>query len=98
MDGVDECPQSDHDEIIDDLLRIRGPVTGACKTLLSSRKLPSILNILHMKPTLRMDESYENINLTISSFIRPRLENLRQKFGSEIIDELGRQIVAKANG
>ena len=98
VDGVDECPQSDQDEIIDDLLRIKGPVPGACKTLLSSQRLPNILNMLYMKPTLRLDESFENVNLTIASFVRPRLGNLRQKFGCEIIDELGRQIVAKANG
>ena len=98
VDGLDECPQNDQDEIIDDLLRIKGAAPGACKTLLSSRKLPNISKLLHTKPTLRLDENHENVNLTISSFIRPRLEDLRHKFNSEMIDELGHQILAKANG
>ena len=42
IDGIDKYPQDDQDEIIQDLLRIKGSVSEACKLLLSSRKHRSI--------------------------------------------------------
>lgn len=98
VDGLDECPQDEQDEVIEDLLRIRGPVPGACKVLLSSRKHRTISRLLQSKPTVRLDDNAENVNATIASFVQPRLQYLRNKFGSNIIDELGRQLLAKANG
>lgn len=98
VDGLDECPQDEQDEVIEDLLRIRGPVPGACKVLLSSRKHRNISKLLQSQPTFRLDDNAENINATIASFVQPRLQYLRQAFSSEIIDELGRQLLAKANG
>ena len=98
VDGLDECAPSEQDEIIEDLLRIKGPTSGACKTLLSSRKLPSIFNLLKAKPTLRLDDHTESVNATISSFVHQRLEPLRQNFHSDMINELEGQIRAKANG
>ena len=98
VDGLDECPQSDQDEIIQDLLSIKGVTPGACKVLLSSRKLSSISRFLEARPTIRLDDNAGNVNSTISSFVHSQLELLRQKFDPIMIDELGRQILAKANG
>ncbi|KAM0794096.1 hypothetical protein BDR22DRAFT_815754 [Usnea florida] len=98
VDGIDECGQDDQDEIIEDLLRIKGPVVGACKLLLSSRKHPSISRWLHSKPTIRLDDNTDHVNSTISSFIRPRLQSLRNRFSPAVVDGLGDLLLAKANG
>ena len=98
VDGIDECRQDDQDEIIEDLLRIKGPVVGSCKLLLSSRKHPSISRWLHSKPTVRLDDNTDHVNSTISSFIRPRLQSLRDRFSPVVVDGLENLLVAKANG
>lgn len=98
VDGLDECLQDDQDEIVQDLLRIKGPAPGACKLLLSSRKHRSISRWLHSKPTIRLDDNIQNVNLTISSFIYPKLQSLRDRFSPAIVDELGNLLLAKANG
>lgn len=98
VDGLDECAMSEQEEIIGDLLRIKGSVAGACKTLLSCRKLPSISRLLQDKPTLRLDDHVESVNATISSFVHQRLGSLRRKFDDDLIDELEDQIITKADG
>ncbi len=98
VDGLDECAPSEQEGILEDLLRIKGPVPGACKILLSSRKLPSICKLLQAKPTLRLDDHAESVNSTIMSFVHQRLGPLRQNFDSVKIDELEGEIIAKANG
>lgn len=98
VDGLDECLQDDQEEIIQDLLQIKGPVQGACKLLLSSRKHRSISRWLHSKPTVRLDDNCDNVNSTISSFIDPRLQSLRHHFSPTIVDSLGDGLLAKANG
>ena len=98
VDGIDECGQDDQDEIIEDLLRIKGPTAGACKLLLSSRKHRSISRWLQSKPTIRLDDHTDNVNSTISSFIRPRLHSLRDRFGPAVVNGLGDLLLAKANG
>lgn len=98
VDGIDECGLDDQDEIIEDLLSIKGPVPGACKLLLSSRKHPSISRWLHSKPVVRLDDNTDNVNSTISSFIHPRLQKLRDRFSPAIVDDLGDLLLARANG
>lgn len=98
MDGLDECPLNEQDEVIEDLLRIRSPISGACKVLVSSRKHRTISRLLQTKPTFRLDDNAQSINNTIASFVQPRLYHLRNRFDPDIIDELGRQLLSKANG
>lgn len=98
VDGIDECLQEDQDEIIQDLLRIKGPAPGACKLCISSRKHRSISRWLHSKPTIRLDDNTDNVNSTISSFIHPRLQSLRHHFSPAIVDGLGNRLLEKANG
>ena len=98
FDGLDECLQDDQDEIIEDLLRIKRPTPGACKLLFSSQKHRSIYRRLHLKPTIGLDDNTENINSTISSFIHPRLQTLRDRFSSVIVDHLENLLLDKANG
>lgn len=98
VDGLDECLQDDQDEIMEDLLRIKGPAPGACKLCISSRKHRSISRWLHSKPTIRLDDNTDNINSTISSYIHPRLRSLRDHFSPAIVDSLGNRLLEKANG
>ena len=98
VDGLDERASSDQEEIIEDLQKIKGSVPGACKVLLSCRKLPSIFRLLQDKPSVRLDNHTESVNATISSFVHQELASLRQKFYPGIIDELEGQIIVKANG
>ena len=98
VDGLDEFLQDDQDEIIQDLLRIKGSTPGAYKLLISTRKHPSISRWLHLKPTIPLDDRTENINSTISSFIHPRLQILRDRFSPAIVDRLGNLLLEKANG
>ena len=98
VDGLDECLQDDQEEIVQDLLRIKGFIPGACKLLLSSRNHRSISRWLHLKPTVRLDDNTEQINSTISSFIYPRLQSLRDRFSPAIIDHLEKLLLEKANG
>lgn len=98
VDGLDECPQIDHDEAIEDLLRIRGPSPGACKVLVSSRDIPSISRKIREKATVRLDDYAENVNLTISSYVNSRLSILHRDFSADLINDLGHQIITKAKG
>lgn len=98
VDGLDEFPQDDQDEIIQDLLKIKGSVSGACKLLFSSRKHRSISRWLNSKPTIPLDDNTDNVNSTISSFIYPRLQSLRDRFSPVIVDGLGKRLLEKANG
>ena len=98
VDGLDECSQSDHEEIIDDLLRIRGPAPGTCKVLLSSRKILSISKILQDNTTIGMDDHRAQVDGTISSFVDSRLRSMHEDFSRNLLDDLGRQIIVKANG
>ena len=98
FDGLDECLPEDQDEILQDLSKIKGVTSGACKLLLSSRKHRSISRWLHQKPTIRLDDNTENVNSTISSFIHPRLLSLRNHFDPATVDHLGTVLLEKANG
>lgn len=98
VDGLDECAQNEHGEIIEDLLKIKGPTAGACKVLISSRKFTSISKLLRTKAVVRLDDYPDHVNVAISSFVHARLCDLHLRFNTDIVEELGRQIIAKANG
>jgi len=98
VDGLDECSRDDYEEAIEDLLSIRGPSAGACKILIASQKLASISKLLQLKPTVRLDDYAENVNHTISSYVNSHLRSLHHDFSSELIEDLGHQIMTKAHG
>lgn len=98
VDGLDECSRDDYEEAIEDLLSIRGQSAGACKILIASQKLASISKLLQLKPTVRLDDYAENVNHTISSYVNSHLRSLHHDFSSELIEDLGHQIMTKAHG
>lgn len=98
VDGLDECSQNDHQEIIEDMLRLRGAVPGACKVLFASRHVRSISKFLQDKPQLELGNHAEHVNESICSYLNPRLEALGREFDHDIVDGLRTQILAKAKG
>ena len=98
FDGIDECPQADQDEVMDDILRIRGSPPGSCKILFSSRRVATLSRQLQAKPALRLEDHTESVHSMIAHFVRSRLESLRERFSANLIDELECQLLAKAKG
>jgi len=98
VDGLDECSRDDYEEVIEDLLVIKGPSAGACKILIASQKIASMSKLLQLKPTVRLDDYPENVNHTISLYVNSQLRNLHHEFSSELIEDLGYQIMTKAHG
>lgn len=98
VDGLDECPEDDQCEIMEDLLKIRGPKPESCKIIISSRNIRSISKMLRAKVIVRLEDYPENVNNTIASFVKSRLSTLSQNFTPGLVDDLGQQIIAKANG
>ena len=98
VDGLDEWSQSDQEDLVKDLSRIRGPLPGACKILLSSRKTAHLSKLLQSEPTFRLDDYVKNISSNIASFVQERLTHLRNTFGPELIDELESEISKRADG
>ena len=98
VDGLDEWPHIDQEEVIDDLLGIKAPKPGACKLLISSRKLTTISKFLQAKPTLRLDDNVDNVQASIAAFLHGQLTPLRERFRSDMIEELESRILSKANG
>lgn len=98
VDGLDEWPEDDQKMVIDDLLKIKGPSPGACKVLLSSRNVRSISKPLQSKPFFRLEDSAASISSAITRLIDQGLEGLRERFSAGLVDEVGHQLSAKANG
>lgn len=98
VDGLDECSRDDYEEVIEDLLVIKGPSAGACKILIASEKIAPIYRLLQSKPTVRLDDYAENVNHTVSSYVNSQLHNLHHEISSELIEDLGYQIMTKVHG
>ena len=98
IDGIDETDPSHQKEIIEDLMGLKRSSQDSCKILLSTRKQPLISKLLQMKPTIRMENHRDSINSMISSFVHQRLSGLRQRHGTDPIDQVESQIVEKAEG
>ncbi|KAL8822738.1 MAG: hypothetical protein Q9191_006533, partial [Dirinaria sp. TL-2023a] len=96
VDGLDEWPSIEQEEVIHDILKMKGSSPGACKILISSRPVSPISKLLETKPRLRLADYPETVNATIAAFVGSRLDTLRQRFDTSIIDELGAKITQKA--
>ena len=98
VDGLDECPPKDHEEVIEALLKMKTSESGACKVLFSSRNVQSISKLLRKRPTARLDDYTESINHAITSFVNTQLESLHRDFTPSLVDSLGQKVIAKADG
>lgn len=98
VDGLDEWPSTEQEEVIDDITKMKGSSPGACKVLISSRAISPISKLLETKPRLCLADYPKTVNATIAAFVRSRLDTLRQRFDTSIVDELGAKITQKAKG
>ncbi|KAG8532913.1 uncharacterized protein KY384_002791 [Bacidia gigantensis] len=95
VDGVDEWPQDEAAEVIDELLSLK--TTTRFKILIASRRLSMISAKLGVKEAMRLEDHADDVNASISAFVGSSLGQLRERFNGSLVDELQRQILDKAN-
>ena len=98
VDGLDEIPKNFQEEVLKDLLKLKGSSVGAYKLLLSSQCISTITQMLGNKPQIRLEDCSESVDATIANFVKPKMEDLRQRFDSLIVEELESKILQKAQG
>lgn len=98
VDGLDEWPSTEQEEVIEELERMKSSSPGACKILVSSRAVSPISKLLEGKVRMCLADYPEIVNDTIAAFVQSRLESLRQRLDTSIVDELGRKVLEKAQG
>ena len=98
LDGLDECSQSEQKEIIQDLNRIRGPTSTACKILISSRKSALLLSLLGSKSAINLEDHAENVNRSIATYVEGQIDALKQRFDSVVVYKLRDNLITKADG
>ena len=98
VDGLDELPQNAQEEVIKDLLTLTGPSAGVCKLLISSQCISTITKALGNKPQFRLEDCSGSVDAAIATFIKPRMDELRQIFDPSTVDGLELKILNKAQG
>ena len=99
VDGLDEWPEIDQEDLVTGLLRIRETSPAECKILFSSRGTVYMHRLLHYRSSnFRLHRYSENINSDIAAFVHQSLNRLRQTFEPELIDELEGLILRTVNG
>ncbi|MDI1484917.1 MAG: hypothetical protein OHK93_000051 [Ramalina farinacea] len=100
VDGLDELSSNAQEEVMKDLLKLKGSSVGAYKLLFSSQCIPTITKKLRDKPQLRLEDCSESIDATIAIFVKPKMDDLRQRFDLDpsIVDGLESKILQKAQG
>jgi hypothetical protein len=95
IDGLDECEDRDQKQILQELMKLGG---NHCKILISSRDYGHIGKILRKKKTIAFRDRRNDINKDIQLYVTQALAGLRQQFEDQIIDEIKRAVVEKADG
>jgi hypothetical protein len=95
IDGLDECEDRDQTQILKELMKLGG---NRCKILISSRDYGDIGKIPRKKKTLAFRDRRNDINKDIQLYVTQTLAGLRERFGDQIIDEIKRVVVEKADG
>jgi hypothetical protein len=108
IDGVDECQESEHGYIVEELLQLVSvnPSTFNCKLLVCSRDVLSISQPLkRAKNHLEIDltRQHDGVSSAIQLFVEAKLRDLEQVnssllVGSEVLETLSQLMADKANG
>ena len=98
IDGIDEFPLPDQEELLDELHRLEETMPKSCKLLYSSRKTPLRQKRLDSKPTICLEDHAEHVKSAITSFVESQLGKLRLDFEPRVIESLRQKVVKKANG
>ncbi|KAK2755707.1 hypothetical protein FQN54_005857 [Arachnomyces sp. PD_36] len=104
VDGIDEFPEKDQKQIINDLIPLASIAeTGAeSKILFSSRDIQPISKQLSRYPTVCLSGEREAIDAAIKSYIGHSLANLRPQFMDtrckDIMNSVEKELIKKAQG
>lgn len=97
IDGLDECVEEVQRQLLLDILPL-GRSELSCKVLISSREGGYLGKTMKRKSTVELREQAKDLNKDIASFVKHRLEELRESFGDPSINDIEQRIVEKAQG
>lgn len=100
IDGLDECLEKDQKAILTELLSAVKASTSPCKIFVSSRAETFISKVLRQRPTISLTEKMEKVKVDedIQEYVRHSLMGLRDTFTGELVDDVERTVVRKAQG
>jgi hypothetical protein len=98
IDGLDECSDSDQKIILKEAVSLFTGSEGRCKILISSRECVHISKRLRNKPMISFTERRAEINGDIKLYVSQALEELRHRFGRQIVNDVEQKILEKAAG
>jgi hypothetical protein len=97
LDGIDEYPEFDQRAILAELMSF-SKFSDTCKILISSRVSIQIKEILSSSPTISLRDYHEEVQGDIRVYVCDRLGGLREKFGDQLIDQIERRVLERADG
>ena len=98
IDGLDECYEKDQQAVLQELLPLCSPLEARCKLLFSSREGAAIGKSLRKKPFISLKDKNLEVDNDIRHFVRHNLGELRERFGSDVLDNIEQKLVEKAGG
>ena len=98
IDGLDECPEKDQKAVLQELLSLCSPSDAHCKLLISSREGAYISKTLRRKPYISLKDRTSDVDTDIGHFVSQNLGELRERFDSDVLDNIEQRIVEKAGG
>ena len=98
IDGLDECPEKDQKAVLQELLSLCSPSDAHCKLLISSREGAYISKTLRRKPYISLKDRTSDVDMDIGHFVSQNLGELRERFDSDVLDNIEQRIVEKAGG
>jgi hypothetical protein len=103
IDGLDKYPPPDQRLILTQLLELTELPNIPCKVLFSSRDVENIRRALQNKPTINFRDEKGAVESDIKAYVHDaigELREMRDEFRShpQVLDDIEKQVIAKANG
>ncbi|PQE30183.1 hypothetical protein CJF32_00003614 [Rutstroemia sp. NJR-2017a WRK4] len=100
IDGLDECQEKDQKTILSELLSIVKVSVIPCKLLISSRAETYLSRTLRKSPSISLSDKMErrSVDKDIQIYVTHALKELRGSFPSDVVNEVEKTVVKKANG
>ncbi|KAF2108444.1 hypothetical protein BDV96DRAFT_636736 [Lophiotrema nucula] len=104
IDGVDECHEVHHKDIVRELLSLTSEqVGGNVRLWVASRDTRFIQDLLHKKQAISLSEERDSVGTAINKFVGSRIAAMQSRFqdldvGDVVVSNITKQIVEKAEG
>jgi hypothetical protein len=98
IDSLDECSDHDQKSILKDIVPLFTGPAGRYKILILSRECIHIRKALQKTLTIPLTERREDINSDIKLYVSQALEDLRQRFGCQIVNDVKQKILETTAG